>query len=210
MQTNHCIDESLESSEVKPMKKSCGFTLVETLCVCIILSVLASLRMPALFGAIRAAHVSSDLSRLRQLHVAFSLYRTEWDGDGKYGTATARGLPDYFALTGGTWRTVEPNPDMWKSSCGLHPDNIAQKDDVVQFVYPPCDKELGCGDYYRRFGDSSMLVVDTQCVDPASPFASPFHSKLVVVIRLNGQAKTMMTKEPPDSLAMWHPKEGRR
>jgi type II secretory pathway pseudopilin PulG len=178
--------------------------LVELLSVCVIIGVLASFLLPVLMQSVRAAHVSTDVQRLKQLHLAFSLYRADWDGDGNYGVASKMGLPDAYLLEASAWKAVVNNSDMWKSPCGLHPDNEPFGSNSVHFVYPPCNQEVGCGEYYSMHQDNSMLLIDTNCADRNVPLSAPFDMKLVVGVRLNGQAKTIRTRKRADALSNWH------
>jgi type II secretory pathway pseudopilin PulG len=172
------------------------------------MGVLMSLLFPVAMKSVRAARVSSDLQRLKQLHLAFSLYRSDWNGDGNYGTSSRMGLPDSHDLERSAWRYVVNNAEMWKSPCGIHPDLQEFKDLTVQFVYPPCNEQVGCGEYYETHQDNSMLLIDTQCVDPSIRLRAPYELKQVVGVRLNGQAKTLQTYNSPDSVANWHDQKG--
>jgi prepilin-type N-terminal cleavage/methylation domain-containing protein len=180
-----------------------AFTLVETLSVMVILGVLSSFLFPVFMQAVRSAHVTSQLGKLRQLHVAFSLYRIDYDGDGKYGTSSEMGLPSNTQLLGGAYKAVSAEADLWHSACGVHPEMETYKQ-PIDYIYPPCEHEIGCGEYYRKHAEDSVLIIDPNCNEHDTPFQSPYRRKLVVGVRLNGQAKSLVTYSDPGLVDNWH------
>lgn len=180
-----------------------AFTVIELLSVTVILAVLASFLFPVLVEAIHSAKVSSQIGKFHQLHTAFSIYRTDYDGDARWGLASEMGLPTYDALEAGTYQRVSPEADLWRSSCGTHPE-VSKLPTNIHYVYPPCDYEAGCGEYYRKYQDQSMLLIDVNCIDPSAPFESPFYRKLLVGVRLNGQVSKLITTNNPELVSNWH------
>jgi prepilin-type N-terminal cleavage/methylation domain-containing protein len=182
------------------MKRS-GFTIVEVLCVFVILSIMGAILAPVLARSIHSSQETTALQRLKQLHIAFMLYRTDNDGEGKYGTAPEMGLPSYAQYKSGGYRAVWANDELWKPACGIHPSLQDQK--LPLFVYPPDESEASAA-YYRRNGDNSILLLDENCTAHDTPLSSAFDIKRVVGIRLNGAAKIISTRGYPDSVDNWH------
>jgi type II secretory pathway pseudopilin PulG len=80
-------------------RQRAGFTVVETLMVLGILALLAALVWPALAGAQKAARRVTCADNLRQLGVAYQLYRDEYGGyPSSLSLTTSRFLPDRQTL----------------------------------------------------------------------------------------------------------------
>ena len=70
-----------------------GFTLLELIIVVLILSILTALIFPVYRSAIEKSKETICKSQLHQIQVAIALYRTEHDGDGRFGRADRMGMP---------------------------------------------------------------------------------------------------------------------
>jgi type II secretory pathway pseudopilin PulG len=70
-----------------------GFTLLELLASAGILIALYAILLPVLASAKESAHKVSCTSNLKQIYEQISLYRVDWDGEGKYGTSYQMALP---------------------------------------------------------------------------------------------------------------------
>lgn len=73
--------------------KSAGITIAEILVVIGIVMFLAAISYSPITAAIQSAHKSQCVSNLKQLHLAISLYRQEYGGEGIYGDSYSMGLP---------------------------------------------------------------------------------------------------------------------
>lgn len=63
---------------MKPIRRACGFTLLEALLVVTVMVVLVSLLLPVLSGARQAARGAQCKGRLRQIFQYGELYRADW------------------------------------------------------------------------------------------------------------------------------------
>lgn len=61
------------------VRKNRGFTMVELLLVVLVMAAAAGILFPVLAGARRGARVTSCLSNLRQLGMAYHLYAADWE-----------------------------------------------------------------------------------------------------------------------------------
>ena len=84
-----------------PRQQGCenGFTLIELLVVIAVIGILASLLMPAVLHAMKAATTTSCISNLRQIGTAFVMYFRNNDGwmcpSGSPGSAPPNKFPDW-------------------------------------------------------------------------------------------------------------------
>lgn len=153
------------------IRKVGAFTLIETICVMVILAVLMALTFPVVVNSIREGKVSVSVARLHQLHMAFSLYRSENEGDGKYGPPEEMGLPNGFFLTdpaGEKARSaVTANKQLWQSPCK------SDTSEPINYNYRPMGAipnhpELMStwADYSRTYQEQSVYIFDENCNDP--------------------------------------------
>lgn len=70
-----------------------AFSFVEVLIVLGIIMLLVSISVPVIFNARKSSNMTACTANLRQLHIATTLYRQEWNGDGVYGNSYVMGLP---------------------------------------------------------------------------------------------------------------------
>jgi len=159
-----------------------AFTLVELLVVLAIISVVAAILTPT-FGAVRRkALVSATAQDAHQLSLALLLYRTDQDGDGKWGRASEMGLPTPEVM----YNTLPL--EKWRTTCH----------------YPPRPPEDPFGDRYfaywvndddgldkwphlsRIYQDASPLIITVNCTDPQWDIDNPFHPKLGIGVDLTG------------------------
>src|SRR5687767_9381784 len=76
-------------------KRGRAFTLIELLVVIAIIGILASILLPALVRAKRAAHKIKCVSQLRQLAFALQMYADEHDGE----YPARRSSPNHWVFT---------------------------------------------------------------------------------------------------------------
>lgn len=182
-----------------------GFTLIEMLCVIAIIAVLAALLMPVLASAMRASKETVAISNVKQLHLAFSLYRSEYDGDVRYGKASEMGLPDMTRIyTGAPWRLLPGTEKLWASPCGQHVDTTKAETAGTNLDYHASDiEDETWASYAQRRQEEAVLVYDLNCSAPDAILHSPYMLKKVIGVRLNGSLVRRTTRELLIDLAAW-------
>lgn len=109
------------------MQKRNGFTLVEVLCVIAIISILTAIAFPMRQESIRSAKRQSASNNLKQIWIAFEVYRQDHEGERLPG-------PNPWSAIGASvdnndlfphlpaWR---PRLKLWRSPCSPHPSDIS-------------------------------------------------------------------------------------
>ena len=75
-----------------------AFTLVETLCVLGIIAIVAAISFPVFAAVRRSSKKAVSMSNLRQVYLQTEMYRSDHDGDGRWGSTYAMGLPPSSVL----------------------------------------------------------------------------------------------------------------
>lgn len=156
------------------MKPKCAFTLIELLVVIAILLLIAGILLPVYASAKRSAKVSATLSEAHQLWVALATYRSDWDGEGKLGTASEMGLPP---LNYNTLLAVAPDT-LWKTEC----------DPQQRFNYCP-DNEVGPRSWLETVlvaGEAVPVAATVACTEDRWDVNNQFHPKLGLAATLAG------------------------
>ena len=184
-----------------------GFTLVELLCVVIIVAALSAILFPVLNTSIAASYRSSSAQRLKQLHVALMLYQAEWDGSGRYDEAKNMGLPSeaqvYFfeAIP-----AVSKSPDTWLSPCGVHPSFVQQK---TALFYLPANSDADDGrwrEYANKHHENALLVLDPNCnPNTISNLDAGFRKIWLQTVTLSGAARSLQTQRGLNDFAQHFP-----
>lgn len=188
-----------------------GFTLLECICVCFIVAVLASILAPIVQQSMIRARQGSAIVRLQTLHHALMLYQSDYGGGGTYGTAEQMGLPSEKLQTG-LYLTVVSDRNMWKSPCGTHPDRKAlidkskdplQPDYVYypQSIYSDIDNQLST--YYQEYREDGILLSDTNCFDHALPLFAGIYRRNIIGLHLDGHVDQRWTYQFPDLYSNW-------
>ncbi|MGI8924860.1 MAG: prepilin-type N-terminal cleavage/methylation domain-containing protein [Fimbriimonadales bacterium] len=162
-----------------------AFTLLETLSVVAIIAALTAIITPIYSAAILGAKTQSSIQRLRQFHVAISLYQSQWDFKG-YDSVEALALPDVVAFT-----TMFPR-HMYGSPCGWNqafsPDNAN-----VGWAYIYSEPLPWGLKVFRQYRQNSVLVIDYQCNGGAVGVADPLAHKRVLGLLLSGEVVNRWT-----------------
>jgi type II secretory pathway pseudopilin PulG len=176
-----------------------GTSLVEVLVSIGILAVLAGLLFPVFKGAKRTAQIAAAGENLRQLHVAASLYRTQHDGDGKFGKATEMGLVDGNRIA----HVLDLRwDDVWRSPCGTHP--VFLPEDPYTVGWMPNDTEGSDWDEnIWMFRENALLVGDINCNDADVHPNNRFATRFAIGCLMSGTVVRIRAKGDESKLAFW-------
>lgn len=168
-----------------------AFTLIEVMTTLGILAVLAAILAPVIATAKKSAKYSASLQNLRQLHIAFALYREEWEGQGN--GPSSLGLPPIEMLLPKI-QVLEETKTLWVSPCDYHGDaggsTLTGRGIPIPF-YTSEDRWMG---YFTRVGEAAVYLADQSCNDQDVIIGSPLYPYRVNAIRLNGQAQVLWAK----------------
>lgn len=175
-----------------------AFTLVELLCVMVILGVLASFLFPVLTSAKKSAVQAQAASNVRQVYLALNLYAADYDTGS--GSLVQQGFPDLFYWNNPYWNDTRPSDFspaayqmMRKSPCGRHPENA----ELTYALHYDVDERPEFQQMFERVGDKLALVSDFNCTDHDASFNNPFEEKLLIIAYFNGSVKKIITKKYP-------------
>lgn len=176
------------------MKKA--FTLVEILVVMAIIAIVAGISYPVFSGVIRASKVSSSTSFLHQLHISMSLYRSEHDGDGRYGGLAEMGFPPVYDPNSGKPDLegfIQALPEQkleHRSPCGLNRTWVAEGDLLFQYVFRPfdADDDAARSVAANLYKENWILFYDLNCDFPGTPIGRPDFTHFGVGVNLGGSA----------------------
>ncbi len=171
-----------------------AFTLVEVFVCVAILAVVGAICTPVLTRSRDQARVTAAVENLRQLSLAFNIYRQQWDG-ASTGSAEEMGLPGLdlsgLAKDSAYVRLVRASSEGGRSPCGLHPSTSPEFKNAITFNYHPFD-----ADQWRiavdRHGDGVWLFADANC-DDASDANNPFDTHRIIFSTLAGNAVVRRT-----------------
>lgn len=173
-----------------------GFTLIEV-CVCIaIMATLAAILTPVFSEAKKSSQIQSSLSRLRQLHIAVQVYRTDHEMGGY--TVAGLGLPprEYVYDT-----NLGMGREFWTSPCGyvasIEP-NLSRMS--YQYVVSRGDRE---DPYFTKYEDNALLFSDPHCNPSGTVWGSRFIRKRGLGVLLSGQLVNHFKPGFPGDLSWW-------
>jgi len=180
-----------------------GWTLIETLVVLGIVVVLAGLLLPVYINSKKSGEITVCKSSLRQIGQAIAMYRTEYDGQGVLGKASAMGLP-LFPISS-TLPAVLPLSQQCRghakpprmSPQGFHYRYVVGTDDRVGM-------ETWSG-YVQKFGESAIIVMDLNHNRDSSIVERPAEQKLALGVALDTSVRQVRRAgQPFDMSAFWH------
>lgn len=174
------------------MRASRAFTMIELLVAIGILAVLAAIASPVLIQARESAKVQASISRLKQLHMAVTLYRQDWEGAGAGSMASSLGLPDsrhvyttYFGL----------GKSFFVSPCGY---KRSIEGNLMQLSYQYGIEHGKTGDEsLMKYGENHLLFVDAHCNPEGTLWGAPHTLKRGLCVLLSGQTKNLFKRGWP-------------
>lgn len=180
------------------MKK--GFTLIETVMVISIIVILTALMQPVFSQAKQHVQVQSSVQRLKQLHLAVELYRSD-------NNLTGYSVDDYpmhytiYSTYLGFGKNFYVSPCGYKA--GIE-DNL--KGLSYNYVpYPAPQIEV----HYKHYEENAVLFKDPHC-NSKLEWDSPFMSKRKLCILAGGQIVNEISTGSSHHLEWWLPKSVKR
>ncbi len=163
--------------------ESKGFTLIEICVVISIILVLTSILLPVMSKAKRAAQESAAAQKIHQIWLAVSLYRSDYDGDGKYGDVVAMGLP-YPGYTLQTLEhlALEPYGIKWNSGWIASCQNSR-----YGLIIPTWSEQLWWTIQAETYRENLIILEDFSCSDVGIDFTNEYQEHIGIGTLLSGQ-----------------------
>jgi len=171
--------------------------MLELLIVVTIIAMLVGLSAPSLTQAMHSGKEAVSVQKLRQLHLALSMYRADQESSQDYGTIGEVGVPDWPL-----WQTaLKPygvNDDLWKSPCYLHREDNDLFPTIVYTGHTDQQFQIETTEHEGNF----VIFRDMNCTLPKFSLNNQFHPKRGIGVTLNGR---VIKKTAPDrfELARW-------
>lgn len=173
------------------MCRSCknrGITLLETCVALAIVGIVLAITFPVFQSSKKAAGKASSYAKVRQFHLAYSLYREDYGGDnGQYGEPSTMNLPlDHYTfnnlgLYGLTWAVRRPG--------GCPPANTLVGN--MTYVYSNVAERTLWTEEVVLFRDNAFIAADATCNQNRDWHAMDYtRTKTVVGVLLSGQIVT--------------------
>lgn len=172
------------------MNRRRAFTLVEVLMVMAIVAVLSAIAWSVIQPVKDRAQMSVCASNLRNMYLALSLYREQYDGASQ-GTAAQMGFP-------GLWEAaniVKPLPQ-----CSAAPSVVFSKKYPYWIMSHDAHTMFTWQAYVERYGESAYVISDLNHNPKDQPLMSDFGSYRVTAINLMGSLKTSVAAGGWESL----------
>ncbi len=172
-----------------------AFTLIEVLCVAVIIATLTAILMPVFSSAKMSAKRTSSLSRMQQIYAGLMIYQADYDGAG-YGSAAKMGLPSMIRLLETLGAACPSVPvELWMSPCGYHADGPTG---FWSYSYHADDE--GWGHFAEKYEGRTPLLSDLPCSDVPAEGDSDLVTKSVPFLNLDGQVRIAKGRGTPMAL----------
>jgi type II secretory pathway pseudopilin PulG len=186
---------------------------MESLIVIAIIATLTAFIFPVYAQSKKSAIETTCRSNLKQVWTALALYRSDWDGDGRFGFSYDMGLPPRTPWRGLTppYPTAVLNsvPHMLlkvdRLKCGNFPSKFNNSNYCYNLRYQdPTDNPQNRWDkYVQESGDASILITDVNHSDPNAPMMSPYFKKYGFGLTLGGSLIKQRKPGDFDILRWW-------
>ncbi|MCH8273597.1 MAG: prepilin-type N-terminal cleavage/methylation domain-containing protein [Armatimonadetes bacterium] len=179
-----------------------GLTLTELLVAVTIIAAAATMVWPLIRGARDSTRDVSCMDKLRQIHVAISLYRSDYDGEGIYGNAYSMGLPPSGTAT--LYLTERLSLEMIQCSGRPLPSGARN---AFKRMYEVPDKDETVppwADYCRLMQNESVLIVDLNHGDTARPAYSTYTTHRGIGLYLGGNIRVVVKQGSPGMKRWWN------
>lgn len=162
-----------------------AFTLIEVLCVAVIIASLTAILTPVISSAKMSAKRTSSLSRMQQIYAGLMIYQADYDGAG-YGSASKMGLPPMIRLLETLGAACPSVPvELWMSPCGYHEEGPRG---FWSYSYH-ADDDTYWSQFAEKHEGRTPLLSDLPCSDVPAIEDSPLVTKSVPFLNLDGQAR---------------------
>jgi prepilin-type N-terminal cleavage/methylation domain-containing protein len=177
------------------LNRARAFTLVEVICVITIVAILTAITFPVMQQSMRGAKRVHAISNLKQLWIAFELYRQENEGEhlpgpNPYSQVGVSVAPkDLFPQCGGRHQCYLKYV---KSPCSPHPHDVTPY--MVHSIGgigegyedPFSIHKPDLRDTLRIYGESHPAFIDLSCSDVSEKYLEPDSRKLGLSVLFNG------------------------
>ncbi len=183
-------------------QRSKAMTLIELLAVLGILVFLAALTYPAFESSKRASKVVVQVQKLRAVYLSTALYRSDYDGDAKFGTSSEMGFPLlaqlHLMLRQQDGKNHYFRASDFESGCDWHSFYDAS------FVWPmPETTESQFFPVLKKHQSDFPFIFTLGCSEPGLDLQSPYVPKLFLGSGIEGRLIRFVGRGPIDTAPYW-------
>lgn len=194
--------------EVRVQRSRRGLTLLEVVCVAVIIVTVTAILTPVFTGMLRTSKEASAAWKLRQLWAATMQYRSEYGGDGVYGRASDMGLLNELSFyVDEKYMLYSKDKSLWEPACGAHPQVEMARLKIDYFASNYEDPSYPWIEYIQRYQDDALLYRDRNCTSPSIPLEADFYLKTLIAVRFSGQIGKKRAYGDSHSFKPWHGEE---
>jgi len=183
-------------------QRSRAMTFIELLAVLGILVFLAALTYPAFESSKRASKVVVQVQKLRSIYLSTALYRSDHDGDAKFGTASEMGFPLLDQLHLMLRQKDSQNryfrASDFQSGCDWH----SFYDAAFVWAMPETAYDEFFPVLQKRQSDFPFIYT-LGCSEPGLDIQSPYVPKLFLGSGIEGRLIRFVGRGPIDTSAYW-------
>ncbi|MFZ4509263.1 MAG: hypothetical protein ACOYON_16365 [Fimbriimonas sp.] len=179
-------------------------SLLEILAVIALIIILTSMTAPVFQQVKEQGNRTACVSNLRQIWLAVSLYRTEHEGDGKYGSTKSMGMPSILEVI----EDPQSRFNVKSLRCAHSPHPNLRITYPYQLMFFSDDVGLGqdvwaIASHIQK--ENTIMAVDLNHNPADHPFMSDYIPTFGLGVTLGGQAIRRYRTGDPDRLEWWAP-----